>query len=47
MGVLRARPGDDLRVQDDHGGTLHPHDPTPEEVRFAERAMAACEPRPL
>jgi glutathione synthase/RimK-type ligase-like ATP-grasp enzyme len=37
----------DFRVQDDHGGTVHPHDPTPEEVEFAERAMAACEPRPL
>jgi glutathione synthase/RimK-type ligase-like ATP-grasp enzyme len=42
----RARPGD-FRVQDDHGGTVHPHTPSPEELALAERAMAACEPRPI
>lgn len=41
-----AKPGD-FRVQDDHGGTVHAHEPTPEEVAFAERAMAACQPRAL
>ncbi len=38
-----AKPGD-FRVQDDHGGTLHDHDPSPEEIEFAERAMATCDP---
>jgi glutathione synthase/RimK-type ligase-like ATP-grasp enzyme len=42
----RAKPGD-FRVQDDHGGTVHPHVPTPEELELAERAMAACDPRPI
>ncbi|MCH9685252.1 MAG: hypothetical protein K0V04_27700 [Deltaproteobacteria bacterium] len=37
----------DFRVQDDHGGTIEAHDPTVEEVEFAERAMAACKPHPL
>lgn len=37
----------DFRVQDDHGGTVHPYTPTPEEIAFAERAMAACDPTPL
>jgi glutathione synthase/RimK-type ligase-like ATP-grasp enzyme len=37
----RARPGD-FRVQDDHGGTVHPHAATPEEIRFAESAVACC-----
>ncbi|MFO7566670.1 MAG: hypothetical protein R6X02_28765 [Enhygromyxa sp.] len=42
----RAKPGD-FRVQDDHGGTIHPHEPTAEEIEFAERALAACDPTPL
>jgi glutathione synthase/RimK-type ligase-like ATP-grasp enzyme len=37
----RARPGD-FRVQDDHGGTVHPHQATPEEIAFAESAVACC-----
>jgi len=37
----RARPGD-FRVQDDHGGTVHPHTPSTREVDIAVRAMAAC-----
>lgn len=41
-----AKPGD-FRVQDDHGGTVHPHRPTPEQIAFAERAVAACSPAPL
>lgn len=41
----RAKPGD-FRVQDDHGGTVHPHDPTPAELELAAHAMAACTPRP-
>ncbi|TVR59794.1 MAG: hypothetical protein EA422_14670 [Gemmatimonadales bacterium] len=37
----RARPGD-FRVQDDHGGTVHPHTPSPREVEVALGAFAAC-----
>ncbi|MBX9584094.1 MAG: hypothetical protein K2X87_27660 [Gemmataceae bacterium] len=40
-----ARPGD-FRVQDDHGGTVHPYHPTPAQIDLAERAMAACDPAP-
>lgn len=32
----------DFRVQDDHGGTAHPHEATRDEVAFAELAVAAC-----
>jgi len=41
----RARPGD-FRVQDDHGGTLHPLEPSAEQVALAERALAACDTLP-
>ena len=41
-----AKPGD-FRVQDDHGGTVHPHTATADEVNFAERAVAACPQAPL
>lgn len=40
-----VRPGD-FRVQDDHGGTVHAHEPGGEEVELAERAVAACRRRP-
>jgi glutathione synthase/RimK-type ligase-like ATP-grasp enzyme len=39
-----ARPGD-FRVQDDWGGTVEPLEPSPEQIDFAQRAVAAC-PRP-
>lgn len=42
----RAKPGD-FRVQDDHGGTVHPYAASAEELALAERAMAACDPRPV
>lgn len=42
----RAKPGD-FRVQDDHGGTVHEYTPTPDQIRLAEQAMAACSPEPL
>jgi len=41
-----AKPGE-FRVQDDFGGTVEAHDPTPEEMAFAERAIAACPEKPL
>lgn len=37
----------DFRVQDDHGGTVHPHEPDAAERAFAEAAVAACPSRPL
>lgn len=42
----RAKPGD-FRVQDDHGGTVHPLTPTAEQIGLAERAMASCDPPPV
>ncbi|MCE9612343.1 MAG: hypothetical protein K8R23_19260 [Chthoniobacter sp.] len=41
-----AKPGD-FRVQDDHGGTVHPHTPAADEITFAESAVAACAQVPL
>ncbi len=41
----RAKPGD-FRVQDDHGGTVHPCTPTAAQISLAEAAMAACENPP-
>lgn len=41
----RAKPGD-FRVQDDHGGTVHPCTPSPEQVALATRALAAAEGTP-
>ena len=41
----RAGPGD-FRVQDDHGGTVHPHQPAPGEIAFAEAAVARCPAAP-
>ncbi|MDX1945470.1 MAG: hypothetical protein SFU86_08675 [Pirellulaceae bacterium] len=39
------KPGD-FRVQDDHGGTVHPHQPSAAQIEFAQAAMAACHPAP-
>ena len=41
-----ARPSD-FRVQDDHGGTVHPHTPSASEVALAEQCVAACSPHPF
>jgi glutathione synthase/RimK-type ligase-like ATP-grasp enzyme len=41
-----AKPGD-FRVQDDHGGTVHPHPPSAAESALAARAIAAVSPSPL
>ncbi|MCA9712384.1 MAG: hypothetical protein KDK70_41495, partial [Myxococcales bacterium] len=40
-----AKPGD-FRVQDDHGGTVHPHAPSPDELELARAAMATISPPP-
>lgn len=40
-----AKPGD-FRVQDDFGGTVHAHEPSPEEVELALKAVSACHTLP-
>jgi glutathione synthase/RimK-type ligase-like ATP-grasp enzyme len=45
--VRKVPKAGDFRVQDDHGGTVRPHRPTAEQVDLAERAVAACSPRPV
>lgn len=37
----------EFRVQDDHGGTVHPHPPSEQERAFAQAAVAACPWSPL
>jgi glutathione synthase/RimK-type ligase-like ATP-grasp enzyme len=44
--VQKVPKAGDFRVQDDHGGTWSPYGPTPEEIAFAQRAVAAVTPRP-
>jgi glutathione synthase/RimK-type ligase-like ATP-grasp enzyme len=44
--VRKVAKAGDFRVQDDHGGTVHDHSPTPEQIALAERAVAACAPAP-
>lgn len=44
--LKRARPGD-FRVQDDFGGTVHHYNPTADEISFAERVVAVCNPLPV
>jgi glutathione synthase/RimK-type ligase-like ATP-grasp enzyme len=41
-----AKPGD-FRVQDDHGGTLEPHQARDDELQLARAAMAVVDPLPL
>ncbi|MFM1932791.1 MAG: hypothetical protein RL226_2094 [Bacteroidota bacterium] len=41
-----ARAGD-FRVQDDFGGSVHPHVPLPDEIAFAENAVRACPEFPI
>ena len=41
--ILKKAKIGDFRVQDDFGGTVHPYEPTSEEVRFAEKVFAACD----
>lgn len=44
--VLKKGKEGDFRVQDDFGGTLHPYEPTDEEITLAEQVAKACEPLP-
>ncbi len=43
--LKKAKPGD-FRVQDDFGGTVHPYEASMEEITFAEKVFAACDPMP-
>lgn len=36
----------DFRVQDDHGGTVHPFEPSAAHIDFAQQTMAACPSAP-
>ena len=44
--ILKIAKLGDFRVQDNWGGTVHHYNPTPEEMAFAEQAVAACDPAP-
>jgi glutathione synthase/RimK-type ligase-like ATP-grasp enzyme len=44
--VRKVPKAGDFRVQDDHGGRVLLHTPTPDEIAFAEGAVAAVSPRP-
>ena len=44
--VRKVPKAGDFRVQDDHGGKVHSYQPTPREIEFAERAVAACDTLP-
>ncbi len=45
--VRKIAKAGDFRVQDDHGGTVHPYTPTAAERAFAESAVRACPSLPL
>lgn len=44
--LKKARRGD-FRVQDDFGGTLHPHAASQDEIAFAEEVVSHCPQQPL
>ena len=44
--VCKVPKAGDFRVQDDHGGTWSPYEPSDEEIAFAQRAIAAVSPQP-
>ena len=45
--VKKIAKSGDFRVQDNYGGTVHPYEPTPEEIAFAEASVAAVSPQPV
>lgn len=45
--IRKTAKAGDFRVQDDHGGTAHPYEPSGAEIAFAEKAVAACPMEPL
>ena len=44
--LKKARPGD-FRVQDDHGGTVHHYEASPDQIALALKAFRACPEIPL
>jgi len=45
--IRKTAAAGDFRVQDDHGGSVHAHQPGADERAFAEAAVAACPSLPL
>ncbi len=45
--VLKIAKKGDFRVQDDFGGTVYEYIPTKAEIEFAEKAVEACNPKPI
>jgi glutathione synthase/RimK-type ligase-like ATP-grasp enzyme len=45
--VLKKAKTGDFRVQDDHGGTLHEYEASPEEIQFVQNVMAQCKTVPV
>ncbi len=45
--VRKTAQAGDFRVQDDHGGRVHPHTPSQAEIAFAHAAVRACPQPPL
>lgn len=45
--VLKMPKDGDFRVQDDFGGTVHEYTPNDEEIKFAEKAVSACDTLPV
>ena len=45
--VLKIAKSGDFRVQDNFGGTAHEYRPTDKEIAFAEKAVNACNPKPI
>lgn len=45
--VLKKAKAGDFRVQDDHGGTVHDYEASPEEIVFVQNVMAQCNTIPV
>ncbi|NNC83180.1 MAG: hypothetical protein HKN79_06350 [Flavobacteriales bacterium] len=45
--ILKRAKGEDFRVQDDFGGTVHPYEAQEEEIALAEAVFNACDPMPV
>ncbi len=45
--VLKKAKAGDFRVQDDHGGTVHPYEASPEEILFVQDVMSKCKTIPV
>ena len=45
--VLKKAKAGDFRVQDDHGGTIHPYEASAEEIKFVQNVMDKCKTVPI